>query len=206
VSRVVGGPAIAGLVRAATASPQFRRSGRLRKLGSPRRYLWSRRSCHRRSRCKASRPRWNSPRPPGAAPTSQSCERAGDGHKFLVRGNYSRCRGKSGPGACPCGCFAAALGYVGRACPPRSRAQDSGHALRVARGGVRLVVDFPVYPRLFPEIKAARVLATEGKRCAPSSGNIVLPFRYVLDLDCDAETLTGRLALCRRRGGEELRG
>jgi ribosome-associated toxin RatA of RatAB toxin-antitoxin module len=54
-----------------------------------------------------------------------------------------------------------------------------------------VVVDFPAYPRLFPEIKAARVLATEGKRVrAEFRGNIVLPFRYVLDLDCDAEALT----------------
>ena len=54
-----------------------------------------------------------------------------------------------------------------------------------------VVVDFAAYPRLFPEIKAARVLSAEGKRVrAEFRGNIVLPFRYVLDLDCDAETLT----------------
>jgi ribosome-associated toxin RatA of RatAB toxin-antitoxin module len=54
-----------------------------------------------------------------------------------------------------------------------------------------VVVDFPAYPRLFPEIKAARVLSAEGKRVrAELRGNIVLPFRYVLDLDCDAEALT----------------
>jgi ribosome-associated toxin RatA of RatAB toxin-antitoxin module len=54
-----------------------------------------------------------------------------------------------------------------------------------------VVVDFPAYPRLFPEIKAARVLAAEGKRVrAEFRGNIVLPFRYVLDLDCDPEALT----------------
>jgi len=54
-----------------------------------------------------------------------------------------------------------------------------------------VVVDFAAYPRLFPEIKAARVLATQGKRVrAEFRGNIVLPFRYVLDLDCDPEALT----------------
>jgi len=54
-----------------------------------------------------------------------------------------------------------------------------------------VVVDFAAYPRLFPEIKAARVLSTEGKRVrAEFRGNIVLPFRYVLDLDCDPAALT----------------
>jgi ribosome-associated toxin RatA of RatAB toxin-antitoxin module len=54
-----------------------------------------------------------------------------------------------------------------------------------------VVVDFPAYPQLFPEIKAVRVLSTEGKRVrAEFRGNIVLPFRYVLDLDCDPEALT----------------
>ena len=54
-----------------------------------------------------------------------------------------------------------------------------------------VVVDFPAYPRLFPEIKAARVLSTDGKRVrAEFRGNIVVPFRYVLDLDCDPVALT----------------
>jgi ribosome-associated toxin RatA of RatAB toxin-antitoxin module len=54
-----------------------------------------------------------------------------------------------------------------------------------------VVVDFAAYPRLFPEIKEARVLSTEGKRVRVEfRGNIVLPFRYVLDLDCDADGLT----------------
>lgn len=53
-----------------------------------------------------------------------------------------------------------------------------------------VVVDFAAYPRLFPEIKAAQVLSTQGKRVrAEFRGNIVLPFRYVLDLDCDADAL-----------------
>jgi ribosome-associated toxin RatA of RatAB toxin-antitoxin module len=54
-----------------------------------------------------------------------------------------------------------------------------------------VVVDFPAYPRLFPEIKDVRVLSTDGKRVrAEFRGNIVVPFRYVLDLDCDPAALT----------------
>lgn len=54
-----------------------------------------------------------------------------------------------------------------------------------------VVVDFEAYPRLFPEIKAVRVLSSEGQRVrAEFRGNIVLPFRYVLDLDCDPLALT----------------
>ena len=54
-----------------------------------------------------------------------------------------------------------------------------------------VVVDFAAYPRLFPEIKEVRVLSTCGQRVrAEFRGNIVLPFRYVLDLDCDADSLT----------------
>jgi ribosome-associated toxin RatA of RatAB toxin-antitoxin module len=54
-----------------------------------------------------------------------------------------------------------------------------------------VVVNFAAYPRLFPEIKAAQVLSSEGKRVrAEFRGNIVVPFRYVLDLDCDADGLT----------------
>jgi ribosome-associated toxin RatA of RatAB toxin-antitoxin module len=54
-----------------------------------------------------------------------------------------------------------------------------------------VVVDFPAYPRLFPEIKQVRVLSNEAGRVrAEFRGNLVLPFRYVLDLDCDAQTGT----------------
>ena len=54
-----------------------------------------------------------------------------------------------------------------------------------------VVVDFAAYPRLFPEIKAARVLQSEGKRVRVEfRGNLVLPFRYVLDLTCDAQAGT----------------
>jgi ribosome-associated toxin RatA of RatAB toxin-antitoxin module len=54
-----------------------------------------------------------------------------------------------------------------------------------------VVVDFEAYPQLFPEIKSARILSTDGKRSRVEfRGNIVLPFRYVLDLDCDPDALT----------------
>jgi ribosome-associated toxin RatA of RatAB toxin-antitoxin module len=54
-----------------------------------------------------------------------------------------------------------------------------------------VVVDFPAYPRLFPEIKAARVLSSDGRHVrAEFRGNIVVPFRYVLDLDCNPGALT----------------
>jgi ribosome-associated toxin RatA of RatAB toxin-antitoxin module len=56
-----------------------------------------------------------------------------------------------------------------------------------------VVVDFPAYPRLFPEIKQARVLQTEAGRVrAEFRGNLLLPYRYVLDLDCDAQAGTVR--------------
>jgi ribosome-associated toxin RatA of RatAB toxin-antitoxin module len=51
-----------------------------------------------------------------------------------------------------------------------------------------VVVDFPAYPRLFPEIKQTKVLANNGHKARVEfRGNMVLPFRYVLDLDCDAQ-------------------
>jgi ribosome-associated toxin RatA of RatAB toxin-antitoxin module len=54
-----------------------------------------------------------------------------------------------------------------------------------------VVVDFPAYPRLFPEIKQVRVLSSESGRVrAEFRGSLVLPFRYVLDLDCDAQAGT----------------
>ena len=54
-----------------------------------------------------------------------------------------------------------------------------------------VVVDFPAYPRLFPEIKQARVLQTEAGRVRVEfRGNLLLPYRYVLDLDCDAQAGT----------------
>jgi ribosome-associated toxin RatA of RatAB toxin-antitoxin module len=54
-----------------------------------------------------------------------------------------------------------------------------------------VVADFPAYPRLFPEIKQARVLRSEASKVRVEfRGNLVLPFRYVLDLDCDAQAGT----------------
>jgi ribosome-associated toxin RatA of RatAB toxin-antitoxin module len=48
-----------------------------------------------------------------------------------------------------------------------------------------VVVDFPAYPRLFPEIKEARVLRTEGEVARVEfRAQIVIPIRYVLDLTC----------------------
>lgn len=49
-----------------------------------------------------------------------------------------------------------------------------------------VVADFPAYPRLFPEITAARVLESDGGRARVEfRAAFVLPVRYVLDLACD---------------------
>lgn len=54
-----------------------------------------------------------------------------------------------------------------------------------------VVIDFPAYPRLFPEIKSTRVVETDGARVRVEfRAQIVLPIRYVLDLVCDPERLT----------------
>ena len=51
-----------------------------------------------------------------------------------------------------------------------------------------VVVDFAAYPQLFPEIKQTKVLGTSGQKVKVEfRGNMVLPFRYVLDLNCDAQ-------------------
>ena len=48
-----------------------------------------------------------------------------------------------------------------------------------------IVVDFPAYPRLFPELKAARVVATNPPVIRVEfRAQMVLPVRYVLDLTC----------------------
>jgi ribosome-associated toxin RatA of RatAB toxin-antitoxin module len=48
-----------------------------------------------------------------------------------------------------------------------------------------VVVDFPAYPRLFPELKGARVLSTTGAVARVEfEAQLVLPIRYVLDLTC----------------------
>jgi ribosome-associated toxin RatA of RatAB toxin-antitoxin module len=52
-----------------------------------------------------------------------------------------------------------------------------------------VVVDFPAYPRLFPEFQTTRVLATEGKRVRVEFNvKVMLAVRYVLDLVCNADT------------------
>ncbi len=48
-----------------------------------------------------------------------------------------------------------------------------------------VVVDFPSYPRLFPELKEARVLSATGAVMRVEfRAHMVLPIRYVLDLSC----------------------
>jgi ribosome-associated toxin RatA of RatAB toxin-antitoxin module len=48
-----------------------------------------------------------------------------------------------------------------------------------------VVVDFPAYPRLFPELKEAHVLSTSGTVSRVEfRAHMVLPIRYVLDLAC----------------------
>jgi ribosome-associated toxin RatA of RatAB toxin-antitoxin module len=50
-----------------------------------------------------------------------------------------------------------------------------------------VVVDFPEYPRLFPELKGARVVSTNGGTLRVEfRAHMVLPIRYVLDLACAA--------------------
>jgi ribosome-associated toxin RatA of RatAB toxin-antitoxin module len=51
-----------------------------------------------------------------------------------------------------------------------------------------VVTDWAAYPRLFPEVKAIRILATEGNRTRVEfRAQVVIPVRYVLDLVCDPE-------------------
>jgi ribosome-associated toxin RatA of RatAB toxin-antitoxin module len=73
---------------------------------------------------------------------------------------------------------------------PREPVQRSHFVARAAPNDVyEIVVDFPAYPRLFPELKEARVVAPS----LPGQPNVVrvefraqmvLPVRYVLDLTC----------------------
>jgi ribosome-associated toxin RatA of RatAB toxin-antitoxin module len=52
-----------------------------------------------------------------------------------------------------------------------------------------VVVDFAAYPKLFPEIKDARVLSTTGAVARVEfRAQIVLPIRYVLDLKLAGDT------------------
>jgi hypothetical protein len=53
------------------------------------------------------------------------------------------------------------------------------------RDAYDVVVDFPAYPRLFPELKAVRVLSTAGEVTRVEfRAQVVLAVRYVLDLTC----------------------
>jgi len=66
-----------------------------------------------------------------------------------------------------------------------------------------VVTDFPSYPRLFPELKEARVLSTKPATPeAPAAvvrvefrAHMVLPIRYVLDLRCADGSGAGPLAV-----------
>jgi ribosome-associated toxin RatA of RatAB toxin-antitoxin module len=52
-----------------------------------------------------------------------------------------------------------------------------------------VIVDFPAYPRLFPELKGARVVSITGAVVRVEFvAHMVLPIRYVLDLTCTPET------------------
>ena len=54
-----------------------------------------------------------------------------------------------------------------------------------------VVVDFPAYPRLFPEFTGTRVIETAGNRQRVEfKVQVVMPARYVLDLVCDANAHT----------------
>jgi len=51
-----------------------------------------------------------------------------------------------------------------------------------------IVVDFPSYPRLFPELKGARVVSAQGTIVRVEfRAQMVLPVRYVLDLTCQPD-------------------
>jgi len=66
--------------------------------------------------------------------------------------------------------------YVVRGVPPR-RVYD-------------LVTNFEIYPRLFPELKAARILESRPPVVRVEfRAEVVLSVRYVLDLTCDPEAL-----------------
>lgn len=54
-----------------------------------------------------------------------------------------------------------------------------------------VVVDFAAYPRLFPEIKQARIVSTTGNVVRVEfRAEAVIAVRYVLDLTCDPAALT----------------
>jgi len=54
-----------------------------------------------------------------------------------------------------------------------------------------IVTDFEAYPRLFPELKAVRIVERRGTIVRVEfRAEVVLTVRYVLDLTCDPEALT----------------
>jgi ribosome-associated toxin RatA of RatAB toxin-antitoxin module len=54
-----------------------------------------------------------------------------------------------------------------------------------------VVVDFPAYPRLFPEFSSVKVLSTDGQKVRVEFNvKVVVAARYVLDLVCDPQALT----------------
>ncbi len=54
-----------------------------------------------------------------------------------------------------------------------------------------VVADFAAYPRLFPEFSSTRIISVDGRRHRVEfRGQIIVGFRYVLDLDCDPDALT----------------
>jgi ribosome-associated toxin RatA of RatAB toxin-antitoxin module len=54
-----------------------------------------------------------------------------------------------------------------------------------------VVVDFPAYPRLFPEFTRVSVMETVGnRRRVEFNVQVVMPARYVLDLVCDDQAHT----------------
>jgi ribosome-associated toxin RatA of RatAB toxin-antitoxin module len=74
------------------------------------------------------------------------------------------------------------------------------HIARATPGQVyAIVVDFDAYPRLFPELKATRIVSTTGNVVRVEfRAFMVLPIRYVLDLTCqgpDSEQAAGGGAL-----------
>jgi ribosome-associated toxin RatA of RatAB toxin-antitoxin module len=71
---------------------------------------------------------------------------------------------------------------------PREPVRRRHHVPRATpREVYDVVVDFPAYPRLFPELKEARVLSRTGDVARVEfRAHMVLPIRYVLDLACAA--------------------
>jgi ribosome-associated toxin RatA of RatAB toxin-antitoxin module len=76
---------------------------------------------------------------------------------------------------------------------PREPVRRRQHVPRATpREVYDVVVDFPAYPRLFPELKQARVVSTVGDVTRVEfRAHMVLPIRYVLDLTCRGAAADG---------------